>query len=166
MDLDRNLRRTETWTHDEQPLDMWQKQYDYRTSVKAYQIAEPMLTAGIVNLTLDERLACGRDDRPSRRSAIVLGFALNEYVSRSEELMEIRAPIGWLFDSDCKVYTQASEVCPLPALRPSRSRAEGSSSRPVQLSLQNNTPELLVQDWPAAATVLSCRGDGHLAPGP
>ena len=118
MDLDRNLRRTETWTHDEQPLDMWQKQYDYRTSVKAYQIAEPMLTAGIVNLTLDERLACGRDDRPSRRSAIVLGFALNEYVSRSEELMEIRAPIGWLFDSDCKVYTQASEVYPLPALRP------------------------------------------------
>jgi len=142
---------TMVWTHDEQPVNMWQKQYDYRTSVKAHQISDPMYIAAIVNLTLDERLACGRDDRPLRRSAVVIGFALNNYVSRREEIMEIRAPIGWLFDSDCSVKTEATEVYPPPA------------ERPTMIALVNNTPELPVHNWPSRARIIECRGDQHLA---
>eukprot|EP00439_Symbiodinium_sp_Y106_P012159 s1241_g1.t2 len=63
----------------------------------------------------------------------------------------IRAPIGWLFDSDCTVWTAPEEVYPPPA------------EMPAAIALLNNTPELPVYPWPNSATILSCRGDGHQA---
>ncbi|CAE7200134.1 unnamed protein product [Symbiodinium sp. CCMP2592] len=139
------------WTHENQPLNQWQTQYDYRTTIPTHQIANPMKIASVVNLTLDDRLHCGRDDRPLRRSAIVIGFSLNRYRGNVDEILHIRAPIGWLFDSDCTVWTAPEEVYPPPA------------EMPATIALLNNTPELPVYPWPNSATILSCRGDGHQA---
>eukprot|EP00931_Biecheleriopsis_adriatica_P048501 TRINITY_DN28018_c0_g1_i1.p1 TRINITY_DN28018_c0_g1~~TRINITY_DN28018_c0_g1_i1.p1 ORF type:complete len:3899 (-),score=525.31 TRINITY_DN28018_c0_g1_i1:23-11719(-) len=146
FDVDTNL-----WKHNSIISPDWKLENDYKTSVKSQQIANPMQIAGIVNLTLDERLACGRDDRPKKRSALVIGFALNEYKSITDELLHVRAPIGWEFDSDCDLVTAANEVYPAPA------------ERPAQIALQNDTVLLPVHDWPRSAVVKQCRGDMHHA---
>jgi hypothetical protein len=55
------------------------EQNDYWTTIPARRITTPMRVAGIVNLTLDERLATARDDRPLERSALVFAFMLDTY---------------------------------------------------------------------------------------
>eukprot|EP00930_Biecheleria_cincta_P034426 TRINITY_DN23798_c0_g1_i1.p1 TRINITY_DN23798_c0_g1~~TRINITY_DN23798_c0_g1_i1.p1 ORF type:complete len:3571 (-),score=339.86 TRINITY_DN23798_c0_g1_i1:50-9406(-) len=144
-------RNSSTWEYMGLPGETWQRQNDYYTSIPSQQIANPMIGARILNLSLDERLACGRDDRPLKRSALVIGFMLNQYIMEPIDELHIRGPSGWKFDSDCDVWTKANEVYPHPARRPS------------SVVLENGSDPVPVYDWPPAATILSCRGDEHNA---
>lgn len=148
VDFDRNSSK---WEHVGSPNEVWQTQNDYYTTIPSQQIANPMVGAMILNLTLDQRLACGRDDRPLKRSALVMGFSLSQYIMKPVDELHIRGPVGWEFDSDCDVWTRADEVYPPPAKRPSK------------IPLVNGSDSLLVSDWPESATIISCRGDGHNA---
>ncbi|CAE8626840.1 unnamed protein product [Polarella glacialis] len=142
---------SERWISLEDPVDPYIKQNDYRTSIGAGRQTTSLGYASILNLTLDERLACGRNDQPLQRSALVIAFELKSFTPRVVEELVVRAAAGWEFDSDCGFWTDRQEVFPAPAVFPSR------------LGGDNGTAPRVVNTWPSSARIVSCRGDKHLA---
>lgn len=127
----------------------WRWENDFWTTTPALRITTPMEFAEIVDMNLDEKLAIGRDDRPRRRSAIVVAMMLRGYRPAGEEDLHVRAPVGWEFDSVCDFWTASEEVFPPPL----------GGLPPVYQ--KNGT--VAVRSWPSSATVVSCRGDFHHA---
>lgn len=128
----------------------WQWENDYWTTTPALRIYGLMDFAEIMNNSLDEKLTILRDDRPGRRNNVIIALKFNVERATSTQDLNIRAPIGWEFDSVCSFETAAAKVFPPSGLGTTYTENSGEQQRPISA-------------WHSSAVVVQCRGDGHKA---
>jgi hypothetical protein len=141
------------WWSDAPPMIDWTNQNDYYTAVPSQRLAQKMSLVEIVPLTYYELMVMGMNDRPFQRNSKIFAFKLQTYIPRDDDVMYIRAPIGWIFDGLCSVYVEPGDIFPSPLTFPTTYTDRSGQDHPVS-------------QWPVDAQLdatRACRGDGHEA---
>lgn len=137
------------WTEEVVDPSIWPSQNDYYTSIPARFMGRRMELCEIINLTLDERLEVGRNDRPLMRSHLVFAIMLLRYTPQDDDFIRILAPVGWEFDAWCDFYTDSRDIFPINGVPSDYVRFNETYKR--------------VTPWPSSASLRSCRGDNYTA---
>jgi len=109
-----------------------------------FPINGPMLDAGFVPTSLEQRLLTLRNDRPSKENQLIFRFKLYNPPPDASSMMELRGPRGFEFAEDC--------LSSVETLKNTVFGPNTASTWPADYV-----------EWPLQATPTACAGDGRFA---